>query len=210
MTSGYHYPAVVPAQAVTHIPEASVGARWVPACAGTTGLNDARAFDQHDQRGHFRIRRGAPDRTLFQAAGQTSRRPRAHRRCRRHHPAGGLRSRAQDRWHRRRRAFLRRRSARHGCPQGPAGEPVRPRGQGRKAARVPAHPGVAERDRRRMACAVRARARRGRADASVARCWAATPTARRGRSRFRSPSWGRCRRARWCAARAPRPATAWW
>ena len=43
---------------------------------------------------------------------------------------------------------------------------------------------------------------------SAVRCSAATPIARRGRSRFRSRCSAACRKAPWCAAPAPSPATA--
>ncbi len=43
---------------------------------------------------------------------------------------------------------------------------------------------------------------------SAARCSAATPIARRGRSRFPSPWSAACRKAAWCAAPAPSRATA--
>ena len=62
------------------------------------------AMAQAAQRQH--VRRGPPDRALFQAAGAPSRRVRADRRRRGADAAAGPRARAQDRRHRRRRAFF--------------------------------------------------------------------------------------------------------
>ena len=112
------------------------------------------------------------------------------RRCRGNRAARRLRSRAHGRRHRRRRAFLSRRSARYGRQEGAAGEPVRPRGQGRTSARIPAH---AWRCRRRSATRGLRRSRAGSArmrSTSVVRCSAAIPSARPGRSRSRSRSFG--------------------
>src|SRR6266404_4070179 len=52
------------------------------------------------------VGRGGPHRALLRAACKTCRRIRACRRRGRNHAADRLRSRAQDRWDRRRRAFL--------------------------------------------------------------------------------------------------------
>ena len=97
-----------------------------------------------------------------------------------HRAACGLRSRAHGRRHRRRRAFLSRRSARYGRQEGAAGEPVRPRRQGRAAARIPAHARAAEGDRRAW-LAPFARGLGADADSSIVRCSAATPCARPAR-----------------------------
>ncbi len=82
------------------------------------------------------VGRGPPDRDLFPADRHPSRRVRSHRRCRCDCAAAGVRSRAQDRRRHQRRAFLPRRSRRHGGAQGAAHQPVRSRGEGRGAARL--------------------------------------------------------------------------
>ena len=155
-------------------------------------------------------RRGAPDRALFPAAGQASRRLRPHRRRRGGYAACGLRSRAHGRRHRRRRAFLSRRSGGHDRQQGAARESLRPCGQRRAAARFPAHARLAEGDRRKLAGTVRARPRRGRGDLRL-------PAARRRHRAHAGPGDDldrgvrrACPTARWCAGAAPSPAIAWW
>ena len=115
------------------------------------------------------------------------------RRCRLHHAAARLRSGAQDRCDHRRRAFLSRRSAAHTSRS----KALRVNlsdlaAKGAKPARLSAVARVAEGDRRRLACRFRRRPG-GDAELLAARCSAATPTARRGRSRFRSR----------CSARVP-------
>ena len=116
-----------------------------------------------------------------------------------------MRSRAQDRRHRCRRAFLSRRSARYGCQEGAAGEPLRPR---RQRARSRSDFCSRWRCRKRSGRRGSRRSRAGLArtrSTSVARCSAAIPTARRGRSRSRLPRSARCRTARWCGAPGAKP-----
>ena len=126
------------------------------------------------------------------------------RRRRRHHAAAGLRSGAHDRRHRRRRAFFRRRSARTSparrcgsiCRTSPPRAPRRSASCSRwRCRRISARTGSR----------VSPRLARRRRRVSAARCSAATPTARPGRSRSRSPCSAACRTARWCGAPAPRP-----
>ena len=116
------------------------------------------------------------------------------RRRRLHQAAAGLRPGAQDRRHCRRRAFFHRRCARRGGEQGVAREPFRPGRQGRQAARLSV---VARADRKRSATTGSPHSPKACAATpcfTAARCSAATPTARRGRSWFPSPCSAACRK----------------
>ena len=91
------------------------------------------------------IRRRPTDRASFQADRPASRRVRSDRRRGVLGAAAGSRSGADGRCHRRRRAFLCRRSGRRDRAQGAAGEPLRSRRQGRQAGWLPALAGAAGR-----------------------------------------------------------------